>query len=378
MVKEEEVQPQGAPAKMKVTVMGKSNPCADGEVQAMVLNNTAYGAAAGQCSGFCTTEMALNWIAQAAKGSCKDIGFDVMIKEDEVQPAGSPSKMKVTIMGKKNTCEEGQVQAYILDNTEYGASKGQCSQFCTSKMALNWIADAKEGSCQDAGFVKMVKEEEVQPTGAQQKMSVTVMARETSCHCHSYEEIACGTTGDALYAEHITEIEEYCAGVITGAEKVCPYKCFQPFEVLHLHYMECNTRQPDVTYIKVNTTAMCHKAAEASSDAQCSSQPGPEPEPEPEPTTTKSGSATPEPEPEPEPTTTKSGSATPEPEPEPEPEATPAPTPEPEPEPEPEATPAPTPVPGVGDDSVTSGATDTKMALQFASVLVLFLASPVR
>jgi len=131
------------------------------------------------------------------------------------------------------------------------------------------MVGAKEGSCKAAGFEKMVKQVEVQPAGSPMKMTVTVMGRDTTCHCHSYEEIACSAAGDALYVEHIDEIVAHCAGVIDGTDAMCPYKCFQPFEVLHLYYLECSLRPVDATYLKINATAKCHKAAPSSSDTAC-------------------------------------------------------------------------------------------------------------
>lgn len=136
------------------------------------------------------------------------------------------------------------------------------------------MSGVKSGSCKDAGFGKMVKQAEIQPHGSPQKMKVTIMAAESTCHCHSYEKIACGADGDALYKEHITEIETHCSGVIKGSVASCPYKCYQPFEVLHLHYLECRSRLADSTYLKVNRTARCHKAAQADSDAECAGADG--------------------------------------------------------------------------------------------------------
>lgn len=281
VVKEEMVQPSGSRAMMKVTVMSKNSACEEGEVLAYLLDNQEYAAARGQCSEFCTTQIALNRIANATQGSCKDGGFDLRVKDEEVQPSGSPTKIRVTIMASRGTCPDGGIRAYVLDNEEYGAARGQCSEFCSTQMALNWISGASMGGCKDAGFDTVVKEAEVQPSGSPQKMMVTVMGKETSCHCHSYEEIKCGAAGDTLYAEHIDEIVEFCAGVISGADDDCPYKCFQPFEVLHLHYMECASRRADSTYIEVNKTSKCHRAAMATSHSQCDMMPEPEPEPEP-------------------------------------------------------------------------------------------------
>merc|ERR1719158_2048457 len=112
----------------------------------------------------------------------------------------------------------------------------------------------------------MGEQKEVQPAGSPAKTSVTIMAKKAgktspTCHCHSFEEIKCDAAGDALYEEHIQEITEHCAGVLDGTDEICPYKCFQPFEVLHLNYVECKTRPKHELWKKINAMGKCHKAA---------------------------------------------------------------------------------------------------------------------
>jgi len=96
-------------------------------------------------------------------------------------------------------------------------------------------------------------------------------ASDVKCHCHSYEEILCDAAGDALYNEHVEELERYCAGVIDGSESVCPYNCFQPFEVMHLNYLECSTRPKHALYLSVEATQKCHMAAKAPYGTPCES-----------------------------------------------------------------------------------------------------------
>lgn len=245
--------------------------CEEGEVMAYILGNAQYGAATDECTQMCTTEMALNWIAGAQKGSCKEAGFGSHVKDDEVQPAGSPMKMKVTIMGKaksKTTCESGNVLAYMIGSADMGAGADECSEFCTTAMALGFMRGAEEGSCVEKGFGTMVTDKQVQPAGSPQAMKVVIMSKKaaSTCHCHSYEAIACGPEGDALYDEHIVEIKQHCAGVVAGTTDVCPYLCYQPFEVLHQYYLECNTRPEDAMYTSVDKTKVCHKAALSSPD----------------------------------------------------------------------------------------------------------------
>merc|ERR1712032_222370 len=83
---------------------------------------------------------------------------------------------------------------------------------------------------------------------------------DSDCRCHSYEEIACPDAGvsDALDDEHIEEITNFCQGVVDGTEAECPYLCYQPIEVLHLHYLECPSRAVHDTYALVDATGLCH------------------------------------------------------------------------------------------------------------------------
>jgi plastocyanin len=74
--------------------------CPPSTVKASIVNSSAYGSAKGQCSELCTTEAAMQWMAGAKKGPCQDQGYGEMIEEKQVQPAGSPAKMAVTIMAK--------------------------------------------------------------------------------------------------------------------------------------------------------------------------------------------------------------------------------------------------------------------------------------
>mmetsp|Transcript_113315 Transcript_113315/g.321053 ORF Transcript_113315/g.321053 Transcript_113315/m.321053 type:complete len:200 (+) Transcript_113315:2-601(+) len=140
-------------------------------------------------------------------------------------------------------------------------------------MGLGWMTGASEGSCVDAGYTQMVADRQVQAPGSPMPVLVRVMALRTSCHCHSYERIDCDATGDALYEEHITEIESYCAEVVAGQSGVCPYRCFQPFEVLHLHYMECQRHPQHALFLQVQNTSLCHKAAMAPNAGACGHPP---------------------------------------------------------------------------------------------------------
>merc|ERR1740120_646247 len=152
-------------------------------------------------------------------------------------------------------CEQGEDKAYVLGDESYGAAADQCSELCASSMALAWMPAAVKGTCASAGFSEPVEQKMIQQDGSPVKMEVLIHGSGSNanadCHCHSYEEIKCDASGDALYDEHIVEIENECQGIVDGSETVCPYKCFQPFEVLHLHYLECDYRAQNALYKQI-------------------------------------------------------------------------------------------------------------------------------
>merc|ERR1712003_123206 len=162
------------------------------------------------------------------------------------------------------TCDEGNVNAYIVEDSNYGASDNECSELCTPVFALSFMAGVEEGNCFDQGFTHKLEEKEVQPPGSPMPMNVMLyssVAPDPHCHCHSYEKIACPeneSESDTLYKEHIEELETFCKGVIDGTETNCPYTCFQPMEVLHLHYLECPSRVVDSLYSEVDAISICH------------------------------------------------------------------------------------------------------------------------
>jgi hypothetical protein len=169
------------------------------------------------------------------------------------------------------TCGSGEVSAYMLGNADYGATSDQCSQLCTTPTALGWMP-AKEGSCADAGFPEKVAKKSVQPAGSPMAVEVVIHVASSvspTCHCHSYEEIQCSSQGDSLYDEHIVEIQTYCQGIVDGSDNICPYLCFQPFEILHLHYLACDMRPKHELYKQIDATKKCHQAAKPPYNVQC-------------------------------------------------------------------------------------------------------------
>jgi len=133
-----------------------------------------------------------------------------------------------------------------------------------------------KASCADdkatgGSFPEFVATKEVLPNPSSPPMMVHIHRKPLKCHCHSYEEIKCTADGstNALYDEHIAEITEHCKGVLDGTVTDCPYKCFQPFEVLHLHYMECSKRKKDPLYLKIDKTDLCHQAARPPAGSTC-------------------------------------------------------------------------------------------------------------
>jgi len=169
-------------------------------------------------------------------------------------------------------CEEGSVSAFVLGDANYGAEgDGECSELCAPATALAFMAGVEEGACVEQEYPHKVAEKQVQPAGSPMAIMVTIYSNvspdsteesdeDSDCHCHSYEEIACpdDAVSDALYDEHIEEITNFCPGVVDGTEANCPYNCYQPMEVLHLHYLECPSRIVDGTYAAVDATGQCH------------------------------------------------------------------------------------------------------------------------
>lgn len=93
-----------------------------------------------------------------------------------------------------------------------------------------------------------------------------------SCHCHTYEEILCPREEPdeyTLYDEHVSEVEMFCAGILDGSDAQCPFRCYQPMEVLHLHYLECPGRMKDATYEAVEATGLCHPAQRNNGNRDC-------------------------------------------------------------------------------------------------------------
>ena len=162
-------------------------------------------------------------------------------------------------------CAEGSAAAFVVGDANYGAaSAGECVELCASAMALAWMPGVAEGACAAQGYPDRIEEKMVLPAGSPMELAVTIYSAESDsdadCHCHSYEEIVCpgADADDALYDEHIEEITSHCQGVLDGTEADCPYLCYQPMEVLHLHYLECPSREVHETYAAVDARGLCH------------------------------------------------------------------------------------------------------------------------
>ena len=247
--------------------------CANvGDVRAFKVGDAAYGATSDQCSDFCVSAMALNFMAGAAKGSCTDQGYTAKVEDKAVQLG--PSSIAVQILAKGAApvdvacANAGDVRAFKVGDAAYGATSDQCSDFCVSAMALNFMAGAAKGSCTDQGYTAKVEDKTLQMGGFPIAVQIVRSGKSKACHCHSYEEIACDSTGDALYAEHIEEITEFCKGVVNGTAATCPYDCKQPFEVLHYHYAECNRRKANALFTAIAATDLCHASTPAP-DSKC-------------------------------------------------------------------------------------------------------------
>ena len=68
-------------------------------------------------------------------------------------------------------------------------------------------------------------------------------------HGHGAEKIACDASGDAPYAEHIQELVDFCGSVTAMPQaSTCPYKCAQPLEVLYRYYKKCPLKVKNQIY----------------------------------------------------------------------------------------------------------------------------------
>jgi hypothetical protein len=180
-----------------------------------------------------------------------------------------------------SACAPPMVTARLIGTyaKDYGAGEGECAEMCTSEQALQWMTGALKAACADGSaaggaFPEFVASKEVLPNPRSPPMIVHIHRKKLPCHCHSYEAIECSAPGstNALYDEHIDEITEHCAGVLDGSITDCPYKCFQPFEVLHIHYMECDLRPKDPLYIQIEETNLCHQASRPPAGSTCEEQ----------------------------------------------------------------------------------------------------------
>lgn len=161
-----------------------------------------------------------------------------------------------------------------VENKMFKSNKGECTQMCVPTNALQWVSSITEaGTCHAVGYYEdaAIPEQTMQfnPNAPPMKLQIKAKPSTEPCHCHSYEEILCSAAGDDLYNEHIDEITKYCTDVVAGKDKICPYNCFQPFEVLHLHYLSCKYRKPHELFLKVQKTELCHLATRSKDGSEC-------------------------------------------------------------------------------------------------------------
>lgn len=216
--------------------------------------------------------MAMRWESAAQTGMCADVGFAELVQETSMQVG--PTTMNIAIMKREGDvksmeCAQGELNVYVLGAASMGAGPDECSELCTTQMGMNWITGAETGSCHSAGFNVFVNDVSLQQGPVTTDIMIMGKRASDTCHCHSYEEIKCNASGMDLYDEHIVEIENYCQGVVAGTASECPYKCFQPFEVLHLHYLECNLRPKHELFLRIHQTMMCHKASQPPAQTDC-------------------------------------------------------------------------------------------------------------
>jgi hypothetical protein len=144
-------------------------------------------------------------------------------------------------------------------------------QISVPAFTLAFTMDVQQGSCADQGCV--YPKYAHCHAAIQSRAASSACDGSDTCWCRGgdvefYEhhkllslslvrKIACPkveTDAVTLYLEHVEAIETHCQGVISGSDDVCPYLCFQPKEVLHLHYPDCPTRPIDPTDLAVNGT----------------------------------------------------------------------------------------------------------------------------
>lgn len=175
LVRAETVQPAGSPMPVAVVILkgkagGDHNPeCSAGNIHAHIEGKNMFGGADGECTLFCTMEFALNFVPGAKKGLCAN-KYSQLVRKEMVQPEGSPMSMDVVILMKAGgrACDESPVHAIGI----MGSSGVECSEYCLPQRLFTSIPGAIEGSCAQAGFPEMVKEETVQPQGFDEPIPV--------------------------------------------------------------------------------------------------------------------------------------------------------------------------------------------------------------
>merc|ERR1712070_860671 len=106
----------GVEMKEKVEKVG----CKTGEVAAYMTENADYGSNAGECTEICIPSFVLQWMPEATEGTCASVGYATMVRSQNVQPAGSPMSMDVSIYGAATEDADEVVEA-----TERKKGKGK-------------------------------------------------------------------------------------------------------------------------------------------------------------------------------------------------------------------------------------------------------------
>mmetsp|Transcript_17243 Transcript_17243/g.22002 ORF Transcript_17243/g.22002 Transcript_17243/m.22002 type:complete len:692 (+) Transcript_17243:150-2225(+) len=178
------------------------------------------------------------------------------------------------------TCPDNFVVVSSVGDGTY-APPGLCAEFCMPSTSVP--PQLTMSSCAGIGYDVFVEQKTISPPNIspstegyrrlQRNIDVKLYSNEGTidCHCHSFENITCNAEGDGLYDEHISEITQFCQGIVNGTEYTCPYNCFQPFEVLHLHYLLCDYRIPHPFFKLIEKTQKCHLAARSYNGSECGS-----------------------------------------------------------------------------------------------------------
>ena len=291
------------------TVVEHSKPldCGDAMENAYAINNAVYGAmSSDECSEICAPAVAISFMGGMEAGNCVDVGYPFSPQTTMIQIPGAPTDVQARIthnavllllpeedddgtLAPMDCGNQGMVNGWVVNNVLYGAmNEKECSELCAPAVAISFMEGVELGSCVDQGYIYNPKLMNVRPPGSPMNVDVRITTNAntgstsssgSTCHCHYYEPIECDdddedgveptgssssiTRTTALsYSVLINDMKQHCQSLVENgvdsSTTYCPYECFRIMNILHLHYIECPTRQVDPMYATVNSTGLCH------------------------------------------------------------------------------------------------------------------------